>query len=239
MEEQINLAKMEERLALAQARGNLYALLALCFYEPTSNLAADYLSGALSEAFKESAVVLPAGSLPQSVSNLVLSAQNAADVQPEDCLKELHLEYMRLFVGPKMPVSPPYESVHREDTSADEHGLMMGSVTVAVRQVYMQNGLDLAAGHKDLPDHIGTELEYMYYLCQREADAWEEESLTLANSWIDNQRAFLQEHLWKWTPAFCRLAEENTTSAFYKAITGILREYLTFEVNSAKAVSNT
>lgn len=216
----------QEQLDRAQARANLYALLALCFSQPTLRLAEDLAGGALSAALRESAEVmgLQAGAELAALEELGRTQGSAADLQAE-----LALEYMRLFVGPGTLVCPPYESVCRNDVPADERGLLMGSTTVAVRQAYAAAGVDLAAEHHDLPDHISTELEFMYFLCAREAEARERGPAVDVAQWVERQQAFGAARLGQWATAFCDGVERETKNLFYRSVASLLNRYILAE----------
>jgi TorA maturation chaperone TorD len=121
----------------------------------------------------------------------------------------LEIEYNRLFVGPGRLQAPPYESVYR-----DSRGLVMGPAARDVERRYAEAGLALAPEHRDLPDHIATELGFMAYLAMREAEAKDEERRT----WRERERSFLQDHLGVWLPLFCRRVKEASQHPFYTAL---------------------
>jgi TorA maturation chaperone TorD len=62
----------------------------------------------------------------------------------------------------------------------------------------------LSPSLKELPDHAAVELEFMAFLCSREARTREEEALEEGLQVLEQQRAFLDQHLGRWFPAFAR-----------------------------------
>lgn len=72
--------------------------------------------------------------------------------------QDLMIEYARLFVGPYSLIAPPYGSYYLDG------GIVMGETTVAVKQIYELAGVMLNENFKDLPDHIITELEFLYII---------------------------------------------------------------------------
>ncbi len=115
-----------------------YALLAKALFYPTTELIDAVEKGLYSEEF--GAVPLPGS------------------------LEDLEVEYCRLFVGPGHVEVPPYESVYHGHDSTMQQGLVMGPVTMEVKELYYEAGLQLAAEFSDMPDHIAVETLFLAYL---------------------------------------------------------------------------
>jgi len=222
----------QEWLERARARGNVYALLALCLYEPSPKLAQDLRAGSLIAAFRESLQVLPeAQFFEDKIAAIDKFGEEHRSKNEEDFRSLLSTEYTRLFIGPGHLPCPPYESVYRVDVPAQERGLVMGRVTVDALQRYRQAGLDIASSHKDLPDHVGTELEFMYFLCQKEAEAWEKSNRQQALEWLEMQQEFLKKHLSQWIPAFSEAVEKASNVQFYSILAALVRAYVVLEID--------
>jgi DMSO reductase family type II enzyme chaperone len=221
-----------EWLERAQARANVYALLAICLYEPSLRLAQDLLAGSLVAAFRESLQVLPeARVFEEKMAAMDEFGEEHRSKNGRDFRSLLRTEYTHLFIGPGHLPCPPYESVYRVDVPAQERGLVMGRATVDVVQRYQQAGLNIASSHKDLPDHVGTELEFMYYLCQKEAEAWEKGNAGQAQEWLEMQQGFLKEHLGKWIPAFCEAVEKEANVRIYGDLAALVRDHVALEID--------
>ncbi|KAA9397976.1 cytoplasmic chaperone TorD family protein [Haloarcula sp. CBA1130] len=162
-----------------------YAVLAECWREPTEQLI---------DAIETGELVPVVG-----------------DIDSVD-LRRLRAEYTRLFIGPAGPPCPPYESVHRDGDDPDELGPVNGPATMAVVRWYSEFGVQPAADHPDLPDHIATELEFAAYLAEAGL-----------NEQLDQ---FLSEHLAAWADAFLRQVEAETREAFYASLAATTREVL-------------
>ncbi len=106
----------------------------------------------------------------------------------------LEQEFTRLFLGPGRPVAHPYESVVRE-------GRTMGETTLDVCRRLAEEGL--APNRHSLPDHVAIELGFMAHLAAREALAWGAGAQDVALRLLQQQEAFLREHLGTWFPQFC------------------------------------
>ncbi len=139
-------------------------------------------------------------------------------------IDELEIEYNRLFVGPGHVLCPPYESVYRKDRPPLERGLVMGPSVVDVQRRYLEAGLQKSKDYKDLPDHIAVELEFMHYLCLKEAEEMNE-------NWVKMQRDFLRMHIKPWYREFVRCIEKHTKSEFYLTLAEELEKFLEEEIN--------
>lgn len=162
-----------------------YAVLAECWREPTEQLVE----------------VAEAGELAPVVGDL-----DSVDFH------RLRTEYTRLFIGPAGPPCPPYESVYRDGDDPEELGPVRGPATMAVVRWYREFGVQPAAAHPDLPDHIATELEFAAYLAEEGVD--------------ERLDQFLDEHLAAWAGEFLTQVEAETREAFYTSLAATTREVL-------------
>lgn len=141
-----------------------------------------------------------------------------------DKLEELSLEFAGLFIGPgKIPI-PPYESFY-----TSEKRLLMQEATIAVRKKYLKAGLVMKNLYSSPEDHIASEFEFMYFLCQKEAEARGKSNGEQALEWLEMQQEFLKEHLSAWIPAFCKDLEQAAESDFYKGVAKVTKAYLSLE----------
>lgn len=150
-----------------------YAVLARCWRQPDETLVEAVTEGALS-------AVVP-------------------DIEPVT-VEELRLEHTRLFVGPKGPPCPPYESVYR-DGEEDAPGNVLGPSTGAVVKWYQTYDLGLDPDWPDLPDHVATELEFAAQLA--------------ADGQDDALEQFLEEHPRQWMRSFLEGVRVETREPFY------------------------
>ena len=197
--------KGEEPTNEARARGNVYGLLALAFYPPT----------------KESGDVQAGLVRLLKVLNRRVDEPQHPSSSPD--LVALEAEYNRLFVGPGHVICPPYESVYRGESSPQ--GSVLGTSSLQVQAEYAESGLGFAEGFTDLPDHASVELEFMKFLCEKEADASREGR----PRWRTKQAEFSKNHIEKWLPAFADSVLKSTADPFYKSAGGLLRDFLVLE----------
>jgi DMSO reductase family type II enzyme chaperone len=222
------------RALIAQVRGEIYKLLAVCFYEPNEALARDVVDGSLALALKNLLQKIEVPGWEESVTPLVGQPDGLDDVGMTLSLKR---DYTRLFIGPGHLPAPPYESVHRHDVPELERGLVMGRSTTDARRQYAAAGLQLSPQFTDLPDHIAVELEFMCFLCAKEAEAWQTEDEEAAIRRQSAQHAFLSGHLGQWVPAFCGAVVEAAQTDFYRGLAQLARAYIEAECHQVNVVA--
>jgi len=124
----------------------------------------------------------------------------------EEFYNMLAVEYTRLFItGLPSLACPPYESVYREDA-------VMGNSTLEVMKSYSKAGLKVMENFHDLPDHVAVELEFLYYLMNKEN--------------TEAHEAFIKEHVSRWVPEFCSGVEKNDRTGFYGHAAAVLRKFI-------------
>ena len=205
----------------ALLRADMYQLLAMGFLDPTRDLAAGLADGTFQNDVLATANNLVVayhvdGEVAETIlgpTKELLAEEFAEDA--EEVYHELAVEYTRLFIGPSQPVVSPYESVHVDSDEDSPALLMVGPSARAVIKVYREAGLDMAEGVNEPPDHIATEIEFMYYLCRQEAGAWQASDSAEARTWRQRQRTFAAEHLGAWGIEFCGLVQEHAEVRYY------------------------
>ncbi|HID27108.1 MAG TPA: hypothetical protein EYP22_04675 [Methanosarcinales archaeon] len=168
-------------LELSQARGNMYQFFsAIYLREPSKDfidsiLEREFINN-LSEIFKEGA---------ECLKNFAETFDGKLEQY-----EELVMEYNSLFKVPLEQYVAPYESAWKE-------GLLYIHA-FEVKKFYEANGFSISEDYKDLPDHVGLELE-------------------------SAQKKFFEDHLIKWVPNLCEEIIKKSKSDFYKGIARITR----------------
>lgn len=202
---------------VAGSRAELFGLLAGAFRDPTPELAADHASGALARRAAESLAWLGA-------DRRVFDEPLALLAEPADAdeLLGLKVEFARLFIGPPRPVVSPYAST-RLAAPSDLGGPLLGAgpSTRGIEAVYTELGLRVAPALGEPPDHIATELELLYFLCTREAEAWRAADDEAARDWRRRQRDVVDAHIRTWALDFFDEVAAATTEPLYRAAAGI------------------
>ena len=141
-------------------------------------------------------------------------------------LKDLQIEYTYLFINavPHVP-APPYESAYTD------RGLLMGEPVSQVLQAYRKAGLNLRLDHDNLPDHIATEIEFMFYLVQQEFKQDNVDDNSVCNTWQERQKCFLEEHLARWSPLFFSNVVSYSRKDFYRLVAQLCEGFLNTETS--------
>ncbi|MFQ6001686.1 MAG: molecular chaperone [Anaerolineae bacterium] len=212
--------KYADRMDLARARADLYYFLGGLYSKPPSE---GFLQQAKNENFAQH---LRHVFGRQASSMLRYLAQIGDVIQAQ---RELKLEYDALFRVPGVHYIHPYESVYRDRCSGEgitKPGLVWGESTAAVSRAYAQAGTQISKETKELPDFIGLELNFMGFLCEGEAQAWEGENEEEAYRYRTLQKEFLSQHLATWAYDLCRSQFDKARSDFYRGLARMTESYI-------------
>lgn len=201
----------------AVARATVYRVLAQAFSYPDADRL-DFLRDRFAPALKDVVPLLPVH-YRQGLSGPA-EGMGAAGLSPEGAEEG---EYNRLFRTQVM--CSPYESEY-DPMASTRKGQLMADIA----GFYTAFGLKLSESQKELPDHIGVELDFMGLLLQKEAYArlngWEEKAGICA----DAARKFLREHLGGWVFSFCGGLEKSAGPGLYRPLAGLLRGFMESEL---------
>jgi TorA maturation chaperone TorD len=196
-----------------EQRGDCYRLLAACFCLPQKELfVQENLIENLTRSFE---LVCPEAAEFSMRMKKALSRYSNED---------LSVVYAKLFIGPFEVKAPPYGSVY-----LDEGRRVMGDTTMEVMDLYRREGLSIDNEFKEPPDHISSELEFMYYLVHREVSALKRADTDAGQQYREKQKLFLNKFLKIWIPLFCERVRGGTDNEFYRSLADCL---LTFINNS-------
>ena len=121
-------------------------------------------------------------------------------------------EYAELFIGPRPPLSPLYESVYVGAVKR-----LNTDVTMQVRKFYERNGFTAVKRNSVPNDHIGLELEFMSHLCERETREAEAGDLAAVAKTRHLQLQFLAMHLSAWIDPFTARVSQAWCADYYEA----------------------
>lgn len=225
------------KLALMSvARASVFRLLATAFYDPTPELVQQLVSGTyISELNGYYADLVSYYRRGQDALSGLMALQSELGARDQaELLKELRVEYARLFIGPGHPAVQPYETFYDPKQSAETTPLLMVSpAAMAVEQAYLDAGLAMSSNRREPPDHFAVELEFSYYLSKKESDAWAERANADAKKWRRRELAFIDGHLGCWAQAFCEKVQAESTEPFYRALAGFASILLRLEGSHA------
>ena len=146
--------------------------------------------------------------------------------------EEFLLDYEAMFRVPGDAYVHPYESVYRQENSDGGGGkkaMVYGVWAQEVAKLYEAEGLEPREGFTELPDHLGVELEFMGYLCQRAAEAVASGDHKKAEIFGSKQREFLQNHLLSWSDKCLMKMKEKASTSLYRHLANLLESFLAEE----------
>lgn len=208
--------RLAEQCELAKARAGVYRFLTRLYSDqPTAEL----LSIIVQPDFQQHLETV-FGNAAQPLLNAVVMGPN---------LEALRLEYDAFFRVPGDRYLRPYESVYRGRQVVNGQivdGPVWGPWTEKVQRLYAQAGAELAREAGELPDFIGVELDFMAFLCEREAEAWAASDGKRAQRFQVLQREFLSEHLSRWVDELCDEMRALARSGFYVGLAEMTRAFI-------------
>ncbi|MBI2316064.1 MAG: molecular chaperone TorD family protein [Betaproteobacteria bacterium] len=208
-----------DRIARLHARSQAYSFLALAFAYPdaaqVSALERQYALAALdSETLADAAAATALIALQPALSDLTVAALERA--------------YTQCFGHAVSKDCPPYEAEYGQ-----AHIFQKAHTLADVAGFYRAFGLDLAADAHERADHVSVELEFMHFLCLKEAYALRqghpEERLALCR---EAQRKFLRNHLCRWAFGFARRLRAKAGRTLYRELGQLLAVFLEAELQA-------
>jgi TorA maturation chaperone TorD len=216
-------------LTLATKRSETYGFLASVFLEMPSKGALKRLIAGIPSADPL------AGTEPMDLQGEVAKAFDSLrkylvenrDKALDTWARDLNIERTLLVRGLKKGVgpAPPYESVYLGS------GQLRREPALALLKLHDAAGAALSAEGKQQPDYIGTELDFMRFLCEKEAAFWDKGDIPGATRTLEMERKLLADHLVAWVPKYCDAALGYARSGFFKSILAITRGTVALEAS--------
>ena len=191
-------------------RKQLYAFFATLFSYPDEELSA---------ALERGEGIRAAGLFPE--------ARQPPKLAGETQVEELQVAFTELFINRLGGApAPPYGSVYLEGGER-----LMGVSTQSVAAAYSGEGLSVD-GSVEPADYLPTELEFLYFLVEREEEALGRGDVEEARSTVRKQADFCRALLHPWTPEFCRrIRDDRDAHPLYVWGAGLLERFCECERN--------
>lgn len=199
-------------------RGAMYEALAIAFSYPQAEAVEDLAVDL--ETLRDHELTRSSGLRPG-----VEALREALAASTLDTLATTH---NRLFAG-EVPCSPC-------ETAYEFDGFAKARQLADIAGFYRAFGLKVAAHEAAPADFIATELDFLCHLAVKEAlaelNGWgERHSVT-----VDAQRRFIEDHLGRWAPLFCRsLVGMEDADSFFGAAACLCDEFVALEVAATGA----
>ncbi len=216
-------ARSPEAIGIAErhlSRSRVYRLMSSVFAaEPTA---------AFLEELTRAAELTDELSSPAE-AELLRSVGAPADSGLQSRLQQVRTEYAELFIGPRPPLAPLYESVYIGFPNR-----LFTDVTRDVRAVYERNGFCVARRNAIPDDHLALELEFMARMAEVcSSDATAETNADLETS-LRVQESFLTKHVSRWLPLFLERIEQAYCSDYYRAWTRFVATFVEDDLQNMK-----
>lgn len=207
---------VRREVARAEAQGRVYAALSRGFLYPDPPLYDALVSGELVTALEEALAELPeACGIWGAAAGAALRQALSRSRERLPTRADWEGRYLRLLGQPAAPLCPPFET---EYTAS--HLYMQTQAMADVAGFYRAFGVGLPeTGGR--PDHIATELEFLYFLSVKEALAVEEGHGERIAVCREAHARFLEDHLGRWTGVFHTLLRHHDEGGFYAALAGL------------------
>lgn len=129
------------------------------------------------------------------------------DASREEDVRDVSVEFTRLFVGPPSPAAAPWETMYRTGGHVG-----FGSATVEMQKRLEQLHLKVSNENRQYADHIGLELLYLSELVRRASEG-DEECAARARAF-----ARLME---EWVPQLHKRVNQKAPDGYYDGIVGV------------------
>lgn len=213
-------ARFDDHREVAEARTDIYRFLAQLYGGPPT---AELLSTVAGPEFHTH--------LESVFGEAARPFLDAVSTDPDS--QAVRLEYDALFRVPGDRYLRPYESVYRGRQVVDGRvvdGTVWGPWTQEALRLYAAAGAELACEAGEPPDFIAVELDFMVFLCAREAEAWAAGDGESARRFLALQKEFLVEHLSRWVDGLCDEMLARTKLDFYAGVAELTRAFLVADI---------
>lgn len=177
-------------------------------------------SAELLELLKENIELLdewPLQSTSDSKRGLEL-LKDAVNSSSKESIADILDDHMKLFIGPVAVAAPPWGSVYTENDKT-----IFGKSTLAVRELYLEHGLEVPNPNKEPDDHVRFESAFMNYLCMKALDALEKNNFPVYQYLMESLDEFVKNHIEVWVPQFAELLAEKSVTGYYKGLGFLLK----------------
>jgi putative dimethyl sulfoxide reductase chaperone len=223
------------RLADACARrAAVYEALTYGFGEPGAAYVEALASGRIVAVLRDAVAGqrVDAAAYELAFATLEEAASTMAAAGVDTALRDLRVEYARLFTGPGRPAVMCYASEYL-DVDDGGTGSLNGVAATSAEAAYRAEGVSPAAARGDLADRMTTELEFLFHLCRREEAAWAAEESAEAVRLHRSLDGFLHEHAGRWLPRFAASVRSLAVQPAYSGMAELLSAHLAAELGAA------
>lgn len=219
MEQEPKRLAQNEAIDAALDRSDLYRWLSLAFRYPDADLAAHLRTPALT--LLEATLERAAGE-EREVLHPVLTSLRASCADLD--LAALQAAHRRFFGHIESSLYPPYETRY-----GSRHLFQQTQALADIAGFYRAFGLDLSDAANERPDYLAIELEFLHFLCFKEAYALEHHGPEQVELIRNAEAKFLRDHLLPWASSFARRLRDQAGEGLYGQLATVMLAFLRAE----------
>ena len=206
------------------SRSGLWGVLALGLHRP-GQAGLDYVRGGETRPALLTAVSLLEANPPDdATAGLAARLEDWMQAFESLSLDAWQSAYKRIFGHTARGRACPYE------TEYGQQGLFEQPRQLArISGFYRAFGLEVTGEGRERADHASCELEFLGFLCRKEAVVIETNDEVSLEETQRAIRLFLRDHVGRFACAFARLLRENDSGGFYGELGGLLLDFVTLE----------
>lgn len=156
----------------------------------------------------------------QAYLGLLSELRPALSTEADSILDKLTGEYTYLMIGPHKLPAPPWESVY----VTKERALFQES-TLKVRRTYLKYQFLPANYPHEADDHLGFELDFMAHLAKLALENFDKQAMDEVKKLLEDQKAFLDQHLLVWIGDFAKDMQTSKTHYFYPQMAALAQQF--------------
>lgn len=170
----------------------------------------------LSPAFWEAFPRFDSPAVEGAADALAQWAQANSSKPEEDAVRDVSVEYTKLFVGPPSPQAAPWETMN----GATETTVGFGEPTFQMKQLLREAGLEVSNSNNQYEDHMGIELLYASELARRAAQEADDQQVQQV---VNQLGGFLAEHPLKWVDTFASKVQAAAPGGYFERLLALAK----------------
>ena len=137
-----------------------------------------------------------------------------------------YIERLRSSTNHMKKVILDYHNLFAVPGTRKKHGDGTSETTVTVKNPYARVEANFTGASLEFPDQIGVELQFLGFLCGREAKAWKTGLESRAVKLLGWEAGFIQNHLGPGLPEICSRMNRLARTDFYRGIAAITWDFV-------------
>lgn len=146
-----------------------------------------------------------------------------------DHISDLAVDFAKIFYGAGIVDSSlaayPYESVY-----TSEKGLIMQESRDDMFKLLWNKDLGLKKGYDIPEDHLFIQMEFMAFMCKETLSNLNAGDDETAQTLIEDQKKFIEEHLLNWVPELCKDVKKFALTDFYKGLAAVTERFIAMDL---------